>query len=72
MSSRLMPAPQDGRAFTSYLSAGLAEDALQRRFGVTNEQQYRQYLQHNSTRVAEQLRALHYIGAVPVVRPRPL
>ena len=63
--SRLMPALSDGRAFTSYLSAGQAEEVLQRTLGVTNENQYRGVLQRNSARVAEQLRRLQVSGAVP-------
>lgn len=54
-----MPAPSDGRAFTSYLSAGQAETALQRAFKTPNENAYRAYLQHNSARVARELRKLH-------------
>ena len=65
--TRLMPALSDGRAFTSSLSAGQADDALQRRFGLSNETQYRRYLQHNSTRVAHELRKLHVV-AYPVPR----
>ena len=63
--SRLMPALSDGRAFTSYLSAGQAEDALQRTFKTHNENQYRAFLQHNSARVAEQLRRLQVASVVP-------
>lgn len=65
MSARFMPALADGRTFTSYLSAGQAEDVLQRRLGVINETQYRQYLQHNSARVANEMRQLHVIGSIP-------
>lgn len=56
--SRMMPALSDGRAFTSYLSAGQREEALQRKYGVVNENQYRQYLQHNASAVAAQLGAV--------------
>lgn len=64
-----MPALSDGRTFTSYLSAGQAEDVLQRRFKLMNENQYRQFLQHNSTRVAQELRKLQVIGVpAPPVR----
>lgn len=66
--SRLMPALSDGRAFTSYLSAGQAEDVLRRTLGVTNENQYRSVLQHNSARVAEQLRRLQVSAVVPPPR----
>lgn len=68
MSSRLMPALSDGRAFTSYLSAGQAEGILQRTFGVKNENQYRRYLQHNSDRVAQQLRSLQVALPMPARR----
>lgn len=64
--SRLMPALSDGRAFTSYMSAGQAEAALQRTFGAATENQYRKFLQHNSARVAEQLRRLQVTVALPV------
>lgn len=55
--TRLMPAPSDGRAFTSYISAGQREEALQRQAGAANENQYRQYLQKNAPRVIAQLQA---------------
>lgn len=56
--SRLMPAPSDARAFTSYLSAGQREQALQRQSGATNETQYREYLQRNASKVAAQQQAM--------------
>ncbi len=68
MSGRLAPAPSDGRAFTSYVSAGQAENALQRMFGTVNENQYRRFLQHNSARVARQLRRLNFVLPVPARR----
>jgi len=68
MSARLMPALSDGRTFTSYLSAGQAEEALRRQFGIANENQYRQYLQHNSTKVAQTLRGLQVIARPPPAR----
>lgn len=55
--TRLMPAPSDARVFTSYISAGQREEALQRQAGAVNENQYRNYMQHNASRVIAQLRA---------------
>ena len=51
MSARLLPAPADGRNFTSYISSGQLEDALQRRLGVQNENQYRAYIQRDPKRI---------------------
>ena len=56
--SRLMPAPSDARAFTSYLSAGQREEALQRQARAVNENQYREYLQRNAAQVAAQQQVL--------------
>jgi hypothetical protein len=56
--TRLMPAPSDGRVFTSYLSAGQREEALQRMAGVVNESQYRAYLQRNAVQVARRLESM--------------
>ena len=56
--SRLMPAPSDARAFTSYLSAGQREEALQRQARVTDENQYRHLLQRNAAKVAAQQAAM--------------
>ena len=53
--SRLMPAPSDGRAFTSYMSSGQREEMLQRKYGAVNENMYRQYLQNNANKVARDL-----------------
>lgn len=63
--SRLMPAPSDGRAFTSYLSAGQREEMLQRRLGVVNENQYRQALQKNTRAVQSLLEGLRVMPAPP-------
>lgn len=63
--SRLMPALSDGRTFTSYLSAGLAEEGLQRQLSLVNENQYRSYLQHNAPNVASKLRFESLRGAMP-------
>ena len=63
--SRLMPAPSDGRAFTSYLSAGQREDMLQRRMGVVNENQYRQALQKNARAVEQLMRGMRVMPALP-------
>lgn len=70
MSARLMPAMSDGRAFTSYVSAGQVEATLQERLGVVNENQYRSYLQHNAGRVADELRRIQVVGALPPIPPR--
>lgn len=66
--SRLMPAPSDARAFTSYLSAGQREETLQRALGVRSEAEYRMYLQHNSQAVASKLKAA-YTGLKPPPMP---
>lgn len=60
-----MPAPSDGRAFTSYLSAGQREDMLQRRMGVVNENQYRQALQKNARAVEQLMRGMRVMPALP-------
>ena len=58
--SRLMPAPSDGRRFTLYLSEDIMEDALQRRFGIQNETQYRKFLQRNPSQVDAELQMMLY------------
>lgn len=59
--TRIMPAPSDGRTFTSYLSAGQREEALQRMYRVMNENQYRMFLQHHASRVAADMRRLQLV-----------
>ncbi len=56
--SRIMPALSDGRTFTTYVSAGQREEALQARLGVMNENQYRSVLQNAAPRAAAQAQAL--------------
>lgn len=63
--SRLMLAPSDGRAFTSYLSAGQREEMLQRRLGVINENQYRQALQKNYRMAENLMRTLMRTPSLP-------
>lgn len=53
--TRLMPALSDGRAFTSYVSAGQREEALMRQAGAINENQYRQYMQRNGQELVKML-----------------
>ena len=43
--SRVNPAMSDARAFTNYMSPGLYDAALQRKYGVADPGQYRQFLQ---------------------------
>ena len=69
--SRMMPALSDGRAFTSYLSAGQREEALQRKFGAVNENAYRQFLQHNASHVAAQLGAMQVVSRPNLPGPAP-
>lgn len=57
--SRLNPAPSDARAFTSYMSAGQQEDFMRRTFGLSNENEYRQFLQDNASLVASETRQMH-------------
>ena len=68
--SRMMPALSDGRAFTSYLSAGQREEMLQRRLGAVNENQYRALLQKNTARVQELLRSVLVVAAPPLPGPK--
>lgn len=65
--TRLMPAMSDARAFTSYVSAGQREEALQHRLGARNENEYRHILQAN-------FKAVHAMQATfrPVVYPQPM
>lgn len=67
--SRMMPALSDGRAFTSYMSSGQREEALQRKYGVVNESQYRQYLQHNANAVASELGAMQVVSRPSLPAP---
>lgn len=73
--SRLMPAPSDGRAFTTYVSASRLEEEMQRRSGAINENQYRDFLQKNAVEVAKQLSAVSVYpdteGPYPWVTPMP-
>lgn len=68
--SRMMPALSDGRTFTSYLSAGQREEALQRKAGAVNETQYRMYLQHNAAKVAAELGAMQVVSRPPLPGPK--
>jgi len=56
--SRINPAMSDGRAFTSYVSSGLYNNDLERKFGVTNDTEYRAFLQNNSEKVMKTVTAL--------------
>lgn len=67
--SRLMPAPSDARAFTTYVSASQLEDTLQRRSGAINENQYRNFLQKNAVDVAKQLSAVSVIETPQTAYP---
>lgn len=70
--SRLMPAPSDGRAFTNYLSAGQREEALQRRLGVVNENQYRRALQTNAESVERWMSGMMAPPTLPGPRVVPI
>lgn len=57
--SRIMPVQSDGRAFTSYISSGQIEQLIQRKYNITTENQYRQFLQSNGQAVANEMRKLN-------------
>ena len=56
--TRLMPAPQDARALTAYMSSAQQEELVRRKYGLMNENQYRLFLQANASRVAQDMRML--------------
>jgi hypothetical protein len=56
--SRINPAMSDGRAFTSYVSSGLYDQDLGRKFGITDDTAYRAFLQNNSEKVMKTVTAL--------------
>ena len=56
--SRINPAMSDGRAFTSYVSSGLYNQELERKFGIMDDNAYRAFLQNNSEKVMKTVNAL--------------
>jgi hypothetical protein len=64
----VLTAPSDGRAFTSYMSAGQREEMLQRKYGTVNENAYRRYLQQNADKVARDLQ--QFVPPVLAYPPR--
>lgn len=56
--SRINPAMSDGRAFTSYVSSGLYNQELERKFGIKDDNAYRAFLQNNSEKVMKTVSAL--------------
>lgn len=67
--SRINPAMSDGRAFTSYVSSGLYNNELERKFGVKNDTEYRAFLQNNSEKVMKTVTALTMFN-IPMVTPK--
>jgi len=68
--SRINPAMSDGRAFTSYVSSGLYNQDLGRKFGITDDNAYRAFLQTNSEKVMKTVTALTMFN-VPDNRRKP-
>jgi len=58
--SRVNPAPSDGRAFTSYMSAGQTNALMQSKYGVKPHDNlaYRTFLQVNADAVQRDSRRL--------------
>ena len=56
--SRVNPAMSDARAFTNYMSPGLYDAALQRKYGVADPGQYRQFLQRYGAVVRQESDAM--------------
>jgi hypothetical protein len=67
--SRINPAMSDGRAFTSYVSSGLYNNELERKFGVANDTQYRAFLQNNREKVMKTVTALTTFPMAPASKP---
>lgn len=68
--SRINPAMSDGRAFTSYVSSGLYNNELERKFGVSNDTEYRAFLQNNREKVMKTVTALTMFN-IPMTAPKP-
>jgi hypothetical protein len=56
--SRIIPAMTDGRSFTNFVSNGQYEQLMQHKFGITDELQYRMFLQRNGRMIADESRKL--------------
>ena len=68
--SRIAPVMSDGRAFTNYMSSGHFEKAIMRKYGITDELEYRMFLQRNGALVANDTRMMRVTkfkpGTVPM------
>lgn len=68
--SRISPAMSDGRAFTNYMSSGHFEQAMMRKYGISDELEYRLFLQRNGPLVANDTRVMNVTlfkpGTVPM------
>lgn len=54
-----MPSLSDGRCFTNYLASCQYDRALQSKFGVTREPDFRVFLQANALAAQDETRKLH-------------
>lgn len=61
MSSRIVPAPSDARAFTDYRSSSQREAELRAMYGAPTETAYRHFLRHNGARVARDSRVFNLV-----------
>lgn len=48
----------DGRSFTNFVSNGQYEVLMQQKYGLTDELQYRMFLQRNGSLIADESRKL--------------
>lgn len=53
MPASIRPAMSDGRALTNYLSTCEFENSLKQNFNISNESQYRLFLQHKARDVGK-------------------
>lgn len=66
---RIAPVMSDGRAFTNYMSSGHLEQAIMRKYGISDELEYRAFLQRNGALVANDTRIIDIGRFKPGTRP---
>lgn len=54
-----MPAPSDGRSFTSYTSSCQLNNTIQNQFNLKSESEYRMFLQQNPDQVNTFINTAH-------------
>lgn len=70
--SRITPAMSDGRSFTNYVSSGIYNTFIERKFSIDDDTEYRRYLQEHADKILKFSNQVRVVDIQPAGAPGPV